>query len=180
MEVRLDERLVIPGRVLDFFDVGQFFGDSPLLALEEIEGDRAGVVSFEQLAAFLEKPLLALPEALLFGSSFGVVGGEILPQPLLDDVHELSRERDGSIVLLDKLLDPLDQDGAHGAIGALLMAPDADEVGIDPAGVALGVSDDHAAAAVAAVDALEVVRVLADFVLGGKDFLNLLPQLRRD
>jgi hypothetical protein len=89
----------------------------------------------------------------LFGSSFGVVGGEILPQPLLDDVHELSREGNGSVVLLGQLLDPLDQDGAHGAVGALLMATDADEVGVDAAGAASSVSDDHAAAAVAAVDA---------------------------
>jgi hypothetical protein len=44
---------VIPGRALDFLNLGQLLGDSPLLALEEVERDRVGVVRFEQLGAFL-------------------------------------------------------------------------------------------------------------------------------
>jgi hypothetical protein len=67
------------------------------------------------------------------------------------------------------------------AVGALLLAADADEVGICPA-TAFGMADDQPTATLTAEDAaLQVVRVLAVLfagqVLGGQQLLHPLPRL---
>lgn len=84
------------------------------------------------------------------------------------------------VVVLDEGLDFVDADGGLGAVGALLLPSDADEVWVDGAVAVLGVGDDQAAAAVAAEDAaLEVVVVLAGLLPGlglvGEHFLDSVP-----
>jgi hypothetical protein len=79
-----------------------------------------------------------------------------------------------AVVFLDSRFDVFDVECSLGAAAPISLPSDADEVGVDGAGVALGVTDDESAAAGPAPDrALQVVVVgaalLARIVLGFED-----------
>jgi len=92
----------------------------------------------------------------------------------------------GVVAVVDQEMpDAGDEYGLAGAVRALRVAPGADGVGVDRAGVAAGVVDDQTRSAVAAVDGtFEVVVVcLCAFGrgdVGAKHSLDLVPDLDRD
>ncbi len=140
-------------------------GDALLFGLEELERHRFGVVGFEELLALaLEGSDAALlGESFLFGEAT-LFGQLLLEQPsqLFDQV---SAGGDGAVVLFDEAFDVFDADRLLGAVGAALLAADADEVWLDGAVPGLVVGDDEAVPAGAAPRrALEVVVVLPDLL----------------
>ncbi len=154
-----------------------------LLALEQVERDRIGVVGVQELLAFAFE--LPEPPSLHHALPFDVLAerrqlvSEIGSQPGNLSLGELNRDVVGG----DGCLGGLDTDGTLLAIRALLLPSNADEVGIGPA-APFGVADNQTGAALAAVDAaLEVVRVLAVLlareVLSGEQPLHLMPGLGR-
>ena len=124
--------------------------------------------------------LLPFLEGASFGGGLLAEDVELFGEHLFEGGTLVRLEPVDRVVLLDSSFDGLDQDGFEGAVGAFLVAADADEVGVDPSGAASGVGDDQPAAALAAEDrALEVVMVdsllLAGLVVGREDVLDALP-----
>jgi len=160
-----------------FFDLP---GDALLFRLEELKRHRFGVVRLEELLAFVlegaDAPLLN--EAFLLRKVPLV--GELLLQQSPKLLDEISARADGAVVLFDEPLHVLDEYRLLGAVGASLLAADADEVRVHGAVAVLVVGHDEAVSAGAAPHrALEVVVVLADLLTGvallGEQLLDSRP-----
>ena len=158
--------------------------EAVLLCLEQIDGDRVGVVGLEELDLFgFELRLLPGEELLLIAGGLGE-GVEHLPEHILD-LRGLARaEGDVLVAGLDGLLDAVGEDGGALAVVALEPAAGAGEVVVGDALVVAGPLE-HEPFPAAAVDrAFEVVVILlglvADDVILPQDGLHLLERLRRD
>jgi hypothetical protein len=157
-QVRFD--LVVAGlrpahAVVDLRESG---GDAVLLAFELLERDGSGVAGLEQLRAFVDQPLPPNDDLLRLGVGGRPVGRNVGEDQLADLLAILGVETNRRVVPFD--------DGNErrlaGAGGCLLVASEADEVGVDHPVAVLGLGDDQAAAAAAAEDRrFQVVRALA-------------------
>ncbi|MGA8352879.1 MAG: hypothetical protein WB698_01770 [Solirubrobacteraceae bacterium] len=155
-----------------------------LLALEQIERDRVGIVGLEQLLALTlelaQSALLHTPLTLGVAAELRELLTQEGPQP--DDL--ILGELHGRVVSDDGSLHPLDPRRSELAACRVTLPSTTDEVRIGAA-VALSMVDDQASAALAAVDAaLQVVRVLpillAGQILSAQQLLNFMPNLWRD
>nr|WP_231974531.1 hypothetical protein [Tessaracoccus timonensis] len=157
--------------------------DAVLLGLEQVERDRVGVVSLEELDLLgFEPGLLPGEELLLIAGGFGE-GVEHLPEHTLDLCCLVGAEGDVLVAGLDGLFDTVGEDGGALAVVTLEPAAGAGEVVVSDALVVAGPLE-HEPFPAAAVDrAFEVVvvllRLVADDVVLPQDRLHLLERLRR-
>nr|WP_218902029.1 hypothetical protein [Streptomonospora nanhaiensis] len=158
--------------------------EAVLLCLEQIDGDRVGVVGLEELDLFgFELRHLPGEELLLIAGGLGE-GVEHLPEHTLD-LRGLARaEGDVLVAGLDGLLDAVGEDGGALAVVALEPAAGAGEVVVGDALVVAGPLEHEPFPAGAVDRAFEVVVVLlglvSDDVVLSQDRLHLLERLRRD
>ncbi|MEX3564801.1 hypothetical protein VVR48_00930 [Micrococcus endophyticus] len=157
--------------------------DAVLFGLEEVEGDRVGVVGLEELDLFgFELRLLPGEELLLVAGGFGE-GVEHLPEHALDLRGLVGAEGDVLVAVLDGLLDAVGEDGGALAVVALEPAAGAGEVVVGDALVVAGPLEHEPFPAGAVDRPFEVVVVLlglvADDVVLLEDGLHLLERLRR-
>nr|WP_246180106.1 hypothetical protein [Kocuria coralli] len=134
--------------------------DAFLLALEQVERDRVGIVGLDELEPFsFELLLLGLKEF-----AFVVAGGfELIEHPVQHLSHPISFGRNetvGVVGRFDALLDPLGEDRGAGAGGALAAPAGAGEVLIPIPGPVAGSFDHELGAAGAVQRALKIVVVL--------------------
>nr|WP_254668895.1 hypothetical protein [Brevibacterium sp. CS2] len=157
--------------------------DAVLFGLEQVEGDRVGVVGLEELDLFgFELGLLPGEELLLIAGGFGE-GVEHLPEHALDLRGLAGTEGDVLVAGLDGLLDAVGEDGGALAVVALEPTAGAGEVVVGDALVVAGPLEHEPFPAGAVDRAFEVVVVLlglvADDVVLSQDRLHLLERLRR-
>nr|WP_238614659.1 hypothetical protein [Brevibacterium casei] len=157
--------------------------DTVLLCLEQIDGDRVGVVGLEELDLFrFELRLLPGQQFLLIAGGFGE-GVEHLPEHTLDLRGLAGAEGDVLVDGLDGLLDAVGEDGGALAVVALEPAAGAGEVVVGDALVVAGPLEHEPFPAGAVDRAFEVVVVLLGFVADDvvllEDRLHLLERLRR-
>ncbi|MCK1802325.1 hypothetical protein MTQ12_04555 [Brevibacterium sp. R8603A2] len=154
-----------------------------MLGLEQVEGDRVGVVGLEELDLLgFELGLLPGQQLLLVAGGFGE-GVEHLPEHALNLCCLVRADGDALVAGLDGLFDAVGEDGGALAVVALEPAAGAGEVVVCDALVVAGPLE-HEPLAAAAVDrAFEVVvvllRLVADDVILPQDRLHLLERLRR-
>ena len=112
---------------------GDFGGDPGLLGLQEVEGDGVGVVGVEQLLAFG----FELARAGGLGPSFAFGVGCGASSALRRERRGAGRARawelDGGVVGGDGFFDVFDAERALSAAVRVLLAADADEVGVGAA-----------------------------------------------
>nr|WP_245810339.1 hypothetical protein [Brachybacterium massiliense] len=154
-----------------------------MLGLEQVDGDRVGVVGLEELDLFgFELGLLPGQQLLLVARGFGE-GVEHRPEHALNLCCLAGADGDVLVAGLDRLFHAVGEDGGALAVVALEPAAGAGEVVV---GDALVVARplEHELLPAAAVDrAFEVVvvllRLVADDVVLLEDRLHLLERLRR-
>nr|WP_052168660.1 hypothetical protein [Actinoalloteichus spitiensis] len=157
--------------------------DAVLLCLEQVDGDRIGVVGLEELDLFgFEFGLLPGQQLLLVAGGLGE-GVEHLLEHVLDLRGLVGTDRQGPVAVLDGLLDAVGEDGGALAVVALEPAAGAGEVVVGDALVVAGPLEHEPFPAGAVDRAFEVVVVLlwlvADDVVLLEDRLHLLERLWR-
>nr|WP_257007826.1 hypothetical protein [Brachybacterium alimentarium] len=156
--------------------------DAVLLGFEEVDGDRVGVVSLEELDLFgFELGLLPGKQSPFVAGRFGE-GVEDLPEHGLDLFGFVLGDGDVLVAVLDALLDTVDEGGGALAVVALEPAAGAGEIVVGDALMVAGPLE-HELLSTAAVDrAFEVMVVLLRLVAGDvvllEDRLHLLERLR--
>ncbi|HZQ64456.1 MAG TPA: hypothetical protein VFA66_04435 [Gaiellaceae bacterium] len=110
--------------------------DPVLLALEQVEGDRLGVVRLEELVALGHQPLLAFQQPFSLLSSLAPDGLELDDQRSLDRLAEFRLQSVPGMDFFDLLLDRFDENGAERALGELVVPAGADKVRVHLAGPA--------------------------------------------
>nr|WP_206692840.1 hypothetical protein [Microbacterium paulum] len=157
--------------------------DAVLFGLEQVDGDRVGVVGLEELDLFgFELGLLPGEEFLLVAGGFGE-GVEHLPEHALDLCCLVQADGDVLVPSLDGPLDSVGEDGGALAVVALEPAAGAGEVVVGDALVVAGPLEHELLLAGAVDRAFEVVvvllRLVADDVMLLEDRLHLLERLGR-
>jgi hypothetical protein len=178
-EVRLDRGGFRSGSTQPLLDRRQLAGDAFLLPCDEVHRHGTAVDRFDQLLTVRgELRFLGREQSMRVGCVLAAAG-QLRPQTIFQCIAQLRPKPNRRPVLLNQCLDLRDEHCLAGAVGGLLVSPQADEVRVDRAVPVLGVRDDQPAAATAAEDAgLQVVRVVAlPFAdqVGGKNVLHLLP-----
>ncbi|WP_241728718.1 hypothetical protein [Nocardioides zeae] len=109
-------------------DTLQLVADAVLLGLEEVDGDRAGVVGFEQFLALGGEVGALLLESGV--ESLGVVVQlvELGERGFFDVVAQRWRERHRAVLVLDELLDEAEGHVLSGAVGRAALPSRAGEV----------------------------------------------------
>lgn len=156
--------------------------DAVLLGLEQVDGDRVGVVGLEELDLLgFELGLLPGEQLLLIVRGFRE-GVEDLPEHALDLGCFVLGDRGVPVAGLDALLDSVGEYGGALAVVALEPASGAGEVVVGDALVVAGPLEHEPLPAGAVDRAFEVVVVLlglvADDVVLPQDRLHLIERLR--
>nr|WP_228493611.1 hypothetical protein [Rathayibacter sp. VKM Ac-2878] len=161
VEDRLDLVVVLLGSFQAAEDLGHLVCQTCLFAFEQVEGDGAVVVGFEEFAALAVEAVVFGLEFASFGACVLEAAAEFFTEEAFESFAEIVVEGDGAVVLGDLVLDFVDQHDLPGAGGGLGVAASAHEVLVLLAVTCRGDLDEHSAAAATAVEArLEVVRVL--------------------
>ncbi|WP_396290620.1 hypothetical protein [Curtobacterium sp. KT1] len=157
--------------------------DAVLLGLQQVERDRIGVVGLEELDLFGFELRLLPGEQLLFVAGRLGEGVEHLPEHGLDLRRLLLGDGDLLVLVLDRVLNAVNEDGGALAGGALEPATGAGEVVVGDALVVAWPLEHELLPAPAVDGAFEVVVVLlglvADDVVLPQDRLHLIECLRR-
>jgi len=158
--------------------------DAALFGLEQVKGDRTGIVRIEQFLPLAREPLLLQLQLTVDRLCRGRRCGQLGRKRVLDVVSEVRAQLHVPVDLLDAFLHDGDQDGLERAGGPLLVPASAHEVRVHHTVPVLGVRDDQPGSALAAIDArLQVVVVnnrLLPGTLPSKDPLHFSPCLLVD
>ncbi|MEZ5229210.1 MAG: hypothetical protein R2710_21840 [Acidimicrobiales bacterium] len=119
------------GRTETIVDGGQLRLDALLLLLHQVEWHGVGVVGLQQLGLLVEQ----LGLSALLDVALPLCRGLLEEHFVEDQVMKLGEHFGGGlnrlVVVLDLSLDGVDQDSTLRAFGALLLAPEADEIRVD-------------------------------------------------
>lgn len=126
-------------------DRGHLAVDAFLLFSVQLTRDGAVEAAVKELLAPFHEPGLLSDERLLRALRFGCAGFHRRFESGLGHRGTLGRERNELVEVLDLTFDVVDVDRRHRAVGSLLVASDADEVGVDRPGGVLRVVDDESA-----------------------------------
>nr|WP_228389095.1 hypothetical protein [Cumulibacter manganitolerans] len=165
-------------------DLVELAEDAVLLAFEQVQWDRVGVVGVQETFLFVLEPVTVGGELVQLVGLVGHEPVELVVQHPAECFAVSGRDLHSLVVALDHVLDVFDEDRATGAVGAFGVPAGADEVGVDVAVAVLRVRDHQPGAAGAAEHgAFEVVVVeLGGFggaLVGGEHGLHLVPDLGR-
>nr|WP_246829134.1 MULTISPECIES: hypothetical protein [Kocuria] len=156
--------------------------DAVLLGLEQVDGDRVGVVSLQELDLFGFELGLLGGEAGAFVAGRCGKGVEHLPQDVFDPGCVVVGDADALVGGFDPVFDVAGQERGAAAIVLLEPASGAGEVVVGDALVVAGAFEHEPFPAGAVDRAFEVVvvllRLVADQVVLSQDCLHLLERLR--
>ena len=113
------------------FDGAEFIGDAILLALEKVERDGTGVVSFEELGALVKESSLPDDKPLPVLDVAFPKRGDLFEQDLFGLESEILGQLDVGVVVLDCVLDAFDVQRPLAAAARISLPADADEVWVD-------------------------------------------------